>query len=238
MRSPAINRSALLLGAFLGIALSVLFLQQSTPPASAHFAWRFYDGEWADQSTPQAGNLQYWLDGTASYRAATESDIVHAAGQWNSVPNADWDFLSFSGFNNNIVYTTPCTTGANLTTTVVSSSQAGGLADAPVCGGQNNAAITRGVVRLSIRSDWKKGGGSVPSNKYDLRGVLVHELGHVTGFGQHAKTDHFVEADTPCAAGAFDPSYATMCAFVGIGTDHTRTLETHDEHTFKNAYPS
>lgn len=170
--SKLVSRREATLGTLFGVVLSIVLFLPS-PSASAHYAWPFYPATWDHSSSLRAGNLQSWLDGTAAHRAKTESDIVFARGQWNTVPNADWNFSNFIGFNNNIVYTTPCTTGGNLQTVIVTSSQVGGAADAPICGGQNGNAFTRGVVRLADASYWKKGGGNVNSNQIDLRSVII-----------------------------------------------------------------
>ena len=76
-------------------------------------------------------------------------------------------------------------------------------------------------------------GSSYPSGEYSARGILTHEFGHASGWDEHW-------GDTGdnqlCPSNSTDKH--TMCASTSPSTSWSlASLETHDIHTFENAYP-
>lgn len=70
--------------------------------------------------------------------------------------------------------------------------------------------------------------------KDDFWSVASHEVGHVTGFYYGPLDDgHFTEADSACPS---DDGRHTMCPSISAGTKMMRDVNTHDKHTFTNAY--
>lgn len=47
----------------------------------------------------------------------------------------------------------------------------------------SNGTLIGSTVLLDVRTDWDYNGGTTASNQVDLEGLVVHELGHATGFG-------------------------------------------------------
>jgi hypothetical protein len=81
----------------------------------------------------------------------------------------------------------------------------------------------------------------IGSTQQDLEGLATHEFGHVVG-GWPMSTDlgHFDNDTNPnlCGSGVPDSDKHTMCGRTGSGLEAwaKRSLETHDIHTFQNAY--
>lgn len=86
---------------------------------------------------------------------------------------------------------------------------------------------------LAQRGDWFAGSDAdnIGQGELDFKGVVTHEVGHVTGFYGHFGGDM---CDGPALTDQ------TMCSGLdfGFGSSSTqaRTLEEHDKHTFDNAY--
>jgi hypothetical protein len=94
-----------------------------------------------------------------------------------------------------------------------------------------STTITQSTILLDDLTYWDTNGGTVPFDKIDLEGVVVHELGHATGFGILSPLQHFTDADT-----AFSVAEATMCATLSKGEPDWRSLNSHDSHTYLAKY--
>lgn len=105
--------------------------------------------------------------------------------------------------------------------------------------GSNSSAAWNFKIRFNSGAPWYKGDGSVPSGKYDLWSVAMHEFGHATGRNRGGDGDgHFSESSTYCPnynASNFSTRH-TMCPSTYSGTALQRTLETHDVDVLQNAY--
>ena len=84
---------------------------------------------------------------------------------------------------------------------------------------------------------WYVGTGEVPSNKWDLWGVMTHEFGHATGrtIGGSENDGHFSEGSSYCPSDY--TARHTMCPTLDPGRKGQRYLEAHDLDTVQNAYP-
>ena len=89
------------------------------------------------------------------------------------------------------------------------------------------------VVRFSLAVDsdtpWYTGTGTVPSGLYDVRSVLSHEFGHVTGWQGHF-------ANSIGDGCEYNTGRHTMCPDIPAGSNWMQSLATHDIHTFQAAY--
>lgn len=66
-----------------------------------------------------------------------------------------------------------------------------------------------------------------------MRSTAAHEWGHWTGwFGPDGA--HYAEDGDECPSNS---SRHTMCPRLPDGTTYMRSLESHDIHTFNDAYP-
>jgi len=72
--------------------------------------------------------------------------------------------------------------------------------------------------------NWYFGTVTPGSAEHDMRGVSTHEFGHFAGWRLHL-------------SGVCSSPRHTMCPTIPPGTNEWRTLETHDTHTFRGAYP-
>lgn len=79
---------------------------------------------------------------------------------------------------------------------------------------------------------WYTGDGTPGNRQWDLRSIAAHEAGHAAGFGGHFESGEL--CPNPAQAGVTE----TMCGGDPdlVGTTMLRSLETHDLHTYANAY--
>lgn len=68
----------------------------------------------------------------------------------------------------------------------------------------------------------------------DLWSVATHEVGHMTGFVGGPNGDGHFDQNDP--EGTCTGEVHTMCPSYEGGSEHFRTLEVHDRHTFTAAY--
>jgi len=83
-------------------------------------------------------------------------------------------------------------------------------------------------MNLDDSENWYTGTGSPPGNQIDVQSVATHEFGHAAG------AQHFPNNNQVCPNNS---TMETMCPFYTAGTGWLASLESHDEHTFSNAYP-
>jgi hypothetical protein len=74
----------------------------------------------------------------------------------------------------------------------------------------------------------------VPAGRPDLASVATHEFGHASGWAHHYDDAGVDPGGLICGNNS---GQATMCATHYKGTARQRSLQTHDVHTFKAAYP-
>ncbi len=93
-------------------------------------------------------------------------------------------------------------------------------------------------IKFDEDEDWYTGTGTPGNGQYNLRGVALHEFGHMTGW-QGPSNDGI-------GAGHFDPDsdqcdgpgeYHTMCPSPAGDGSGWKDLADHDRHTFNAAYP-
>lgn len=88
-------------------------------------------------------------------------------------------------------------------------------------------------IEFDYQEDWYDNLATpIPSDRADGKSVALHEFGHFTGFYGPFVSGHFDPNATICTT---DPRQ-TMCPFINYGESYQRGLETHDIHTFDNAY--
>ena len=93
------------------------------------------------------------------------------------------------------------------------------------------------MITYDTAETWYTGTGTPAGTQGDFLSVVVHELGHATGFSGPYQNGHFDEASTACPDPNTNTARQTMCPSVGYGATWPRTLGYHDEDTFCAAYP-
>lgn len=116
----------------------------------------------------------------------TAKTSIHAGDDpWNANSGTWLDFIN-AGYQDESVHWTgsACTTGSGTAVWIVTAS-INPLGREHTCA--TSRTITRSVIVLDdTRDNWYVGSStSVPSDKYDLRSVIVHEFGHAGGFKGH-----------------------------------------------------
>lgn len=220
---------SLLAGLLVGAIVAIATVGGDQEAAAHGFEIYFSDRGWSVDPSRRLGSLQASLDGTSADLADTEADFAAADTQWSGVVGSTFDVAGYDGYHSSVVWTgSGCTTATWGNITVVSYNISA-IASESTCG--TSTQITRSAIRLDFRS-WANGGGSVASHEYDLRGVLVHEIGHSAGYGDGSATDHFTDSATCPNSSARN----SMCPNVPTGKTWFRTLESHDEHTIADFY--
>jgi hypothetical protein len=87
-------------------------------------------------------------------------------------------------------------------------------------------------IKFDQAENWYKGTGTPSPSQVDALSVATHEFGHATGFSGPFESGHFDPDADECT---MTPKQ-TMCPFIEYGQTYQRGLETHDQHTFQNAY--
>lgn len=205
-------------GAFIGFA----------SPMRAHSASYYYYmdsglGIWpVDHSEPY-----YIRDNFPS--SAYGSRINDSRAHWNAVGGDNEVDFTYAGITTGTGnFWNPCSVN-NSMVSMRSDLPAGYLALTNTC--NSPTYITRFHVGISPNANWYSGTGTPLSNEWDLRSIVTHEWGHVTGF-----FGHFINTADTCAGIYEDVN--TMCegSPSRIGTTYLRSTETHDIHTFLGAY--
>lgn len=191
-------------------------------PVEAHSASTYYPKKWTADPYYGLGHLDAPLD------TSTAKSSIHAGDNpWDGLAGNWLDFL-WSGNENPMVMwtgsgcTTPPSDGLWIVSDDISS-----LAFEATCT-SGDRIVRTAIVFDDTGTSWYTGSStSVPSGKYDLRSVAVHEFGHAEGFA-----GHFSSTDTDCSGSDRN----TMCSGLPSGTSYKRTLESHDIHTVEAAY--
>ena len=208
-------------------------------PAVAHPASDFYD--WVP-----GGGLDLWpgrppdVDvhfASGEVSATRETSITVAFNKWEDVSGATfsftfgadranyaaWDRSDCSPEPTNTIHwdsSLPNSTGFDAFTTLCQTS--GVISSFQVVFDSDSGA------------NWHNDETNPPAGSLDLRSLAAHEAGHATGgWLQQSNFGHFNENSTECPN---NNNRHTMCPTIVLGTDWARTLGTHDEHTFANAY--
>jgi hypothetical protein len=107
-----------------------------------------------------------------------------------------------------------------------------------ICG--SGATISGFQLTLDSLVPWWWSDSTVPNNYFDAQSVATHEFGHAAGGWTNGTPEkHFDENNYAALCGESVPNsdYHTMCAGNRKGTNHWRSVELHDRHTFADAYP-
>lgn len=84
-------------------------------------------------------------------------------------------------------------------------------------------------MRFDSGDNWHTGLSDPPGSRVDAFSLGAHEFGHAGGF-----FGHFDDGASICDPGA---PKQTMCQGLNYGQMFWRSLEEHDRHVFKDAYP-
>jgi hypothetical protein len=148
---------------------------------------------------------------------------------WNALAGSTFD-LTYGGEHAMTFSSNPCN---QATFTIgVYTNNIGGLGFTRTCINQSNIIIRATVELDSIGPDWWMETTDMLESEVDLRGTVVHEMGHVLNFIVPGG-GHFSSGD---GCGGVWTDDQTMCALLPAGLIHFRTLETHDRHTAETAY--
>lgn len=215
------------------------------PLARAHTATDYYN-TWYQPA------VSYNFTTGFAYGIAGKNRVGNGIGQWNVLRPSR---LTVSAVTPDVADYTPdgCATKAlnqngihsRASSYFTNIGQAGALAITSSCVyGSNPRRIWSSNVVFNAGNVWYTGTADpVPCSCWDMWGVATHEAGHFVG--SHRGVDgkgHFAfqggaNADCPVPSTNSDQ---TMCP-VAVGgptwASSSRSLETHDTHTFVGAYP-
>ena len=228
---------------FSGAVALITFL--SSLPALAHPGGDWYDiTGGAGQRFPwdSPSDTIYSFSSGTSWPSGWKDAIIAADNKWNSV-------LGSVLFSNNTAEepfpAADCGVDFNGQEIIRSANAANNALARTVICRNSNGQYGRWWITIDPDFTWFAGTGDAPSGQHHLRGIMVHEFGHATGFGTGTDPGepddhgHFHESDNnACPSLAADR--ATMCPAWGTlyhSVEHLMsTLEPHDTHTFLNVY--
>ncbi len=200
-------------------------------PLGAHNAnVDFYisSGKWASDPKIRLGNLDNDLDGNTSKRNQTKASAEAVRADLSNMSGSTFDITSVY-WNYGATYGGVCSSPSGVITVV--SSNISPLGRTEWCLVSGTYTLDNVVISIDYRA-WDPG-GTVPSNKWDFHGVLMHEVVHATGWGLEWRADHFV-GSSACPSNVV--LRQTMCPSYSIGHVYWRSLESHDIHTIQGAY--
>lgn len=197
--------------------------------ADAHTASDWFPDEWGIVNRSAVQIVWADTDFLVGGSGETARDrIKDGAAQWNNL-DSDFAFVATGAYNFTLS-TNPCNNGVNQNAYFWRNFTGGStLAQTTRCIGPNGTAIISYVVEFASDHEWYTGTGGPPSDKFDVWSVASHEQGHAAGFAGHWTGSGAAD----CSSGA---GRETMCSGTSAGTTMKRSLETHDSHTFENAY--
>lgn len=196
-------------------------------PVRAHEP-TMYSAKWALDTKYHIGNT------SVESHSGVRASMSFASARWNEVTGA-WLDTSLGQDDDSIAYVeSPCDapTGGVWTFATTIDGPGGTIASAARCVVvADTAYITRARIRFDVAEKWHWSSGSVPdTDEFDGPATATHEMGHALGF-----SGHWSRPSTQCAE-TISTTDHTMCSGTRPGLWHKRTLESHDSHTFANAY--
>lgn len=204
------------------LVLAVLVTAAFSTVISAHPASDFYSYKWpsTDRNVDWSFDQEFPTDGK-------RDRAKDGAQQWNNV-GTTMTFNKLSG-----------DWGGYAADVCPTQEQKDGLHWGTIDGGGGTLARTYRCVSGSnlhsfqIKYDqaenWHGGTTDPGPNEADFWSVSAHEFGHATGWN-----GHFSGTSSYCNANSTD--HHTLCPTTYLGTKWDRSLNTHDVHTFDNAY--
>jgi hypothetical protein len=224
---------------FAAALLAVSSLLLPSVPVEAHTASTFYDYTWVRNTT------EHWVIDNDVPTGDFRDSIKFGVGQWDNGAGGGGPNYVFDEEVNSTNDFNPCTgTERSIVFIKEDLASALGLPSESVLGYANfcleGPRSARSIGKFDITLEktatgadsvgWYTGSGTPPSNRHDLRSVATHETGHTTGWVGHFTGDSLCDPKDM-------PAYQTMCQYVPpLGTTGWRQLETHDLHTYGDAY--
>ena len=203
----------------IAVVAAALWAAVATP-ASAHSVSNFYPRRWPVTKVTYGH--------TPSVPSSFRPIVEKAAKKWTRL-DATLDLAHGSDYSSNYDWAT-CSgrNGIHVDDRGDLGSRGGVLALTVVCYSTSSNQLTSANIAFDSTENWYVGTKSPASNQMDLFSVAVHEFGHFTGFA-----GHFDSGESICAN---NKSVQTMCPAYTVGTKWQRSLESHDQHTFLDAY--
>jgi hypothetical protein len=183
----------------------------------------------------------YWTQSTVGWKFAPtfptglyRTRMTDSATRWNSVGSVNFTFDHNGEGAPGQLFNDPC--GNDYNAVVWSNLPQIQMGAVRVCLSPTSGAITRFVLAIEDRGDWKTSNGD-PGTHY-LESVGTHEFGHAWGFGTGIYTNppgpvHFESGLVVCVN---DSTYHTMCNGLLPAPSKMMSLELHDIETFQNRY--
>lgn len=229
----------------LGLAASAVAVVALAPAASAHSAATFYPAKW-----PSNYNEHWVFDNDVPTTTDWRSSVVFGIGQWSNGAGGNGPNFIFDGETNATNYFDACTGTRSKIFIREDLAAAIGFPSETVQGyTQRCLTNTTGgstITQIQITFEktpedfssgpdvWHTGATNPPSDEWDLRSIATHEAGHASGF-----YGHFTRGSAICPVPVNASINETMCegnTWQGLGFSMSRTLETHDQHTYGAAY--
>ena len=242
--------SRLVAGLVVVTSLSIGFVAGSSTSADAHTISTYYVREWPNQTIDMGIGQNGYVPAVTF--GVLASNVVWAGNVWDNVPDAHtWgNFSALITNDPSLGFVGGCAVPATADVWIVRANNT--QISATANGATQNCVVGNTIIssRVAMRINppdgtmvWTHDQGLPPGNtntgtvKYFV-GTLVHELGHVTGFGSGPADDHFVQGSSICNDHPHIYSDSTMCPGPPVRHSnwYSTTLSAHDMHTFAGAY--
>lgn len=209
--------------------LSFFAVCQAASGASAHPFGDWYDELWSGASPNVHWKFTQEVNG-----AAKRDSIGIGANNWDNAGTAHFVFTNDTPDHADIGFDSrTCAQGFDNTVHWEPIS-GGALAKARLCTSGNN--VVDFMIGFDSGENWNTGSDAPGPNEQDLRAVATHEFGHATGGWVTPGTKGHWDEGGEGQLCHDDSGKHTMCSTITTEEMWQRTLETHDQHTFANAY--
>lgn len=219
-------------------------------PAAAHDPTLFYESHWGSGDLP---SITYKFNQNyPSVPAGYRNRVLNADSEWDTVQGAVFFFQWQSG-DSTLAFQSGCTTYEDLAYNGIVWYRDPGNFYGFVSLCVTGTTIDFFEFQVDNDQSWYTGTGSPSGTQVDLQHIVTHELGHATGGWTDASQNGHFNNDNMCP---FDPpppewlplvqQWQTMCdtqdaldpdgGSTEYGNTFRRSLETHDIHTFDDAY--
>lgn len=210
-----------------------------------------YAHRWAlnTGATPLLQHVRYFFDDGVP--TEIRPYVVNAEAAWSSITGSRFRYVAAGQTNDDRWIDGTCNLYGDVVVSYGDLINAGwdtNYAETAACtlqDGQMHSA------RIRISNDFRQssnpfgadfyfGTGTLPNDRKDVRGTIMHEFGHATGrTGDAQDMGHFNQGDRACPGTATAPGigYATLCVGLGPGKTAWRSLEEHDQSPVRTQYP-
>lgn len=227
MNEAQATRPALQLGTVLFLAaamfLTAWLLTDGTKDAGAGTS-SFFPNEYLCCTDPK---MAFGDRSSPLNSSAAETSLHTGDDGWDNV-SGNWLDWGWAGEDNSVSWNGGCgTSPTNKRHYLTSDGIANYAARTGRCVGTSSGNLLRGATRFDDdgSTTWYTGSGTPGPGQTDLRGMVVHEMGHAAGWVGHLSS--------PCGYVSYQ---ATMCSGTYFETTWWRSLQSWDRNEIAAAY--